>query len=82
MNCFDPEDDPELPDPSDMDQDDYTVMSRCPHCRKMIDEESEVCPRCGEFISTEDSPQKYPIWFALGVAVLIVAVFVAYVRLL
>jgi len=55
-------DDRDLPDPSDMDQDDYTVMSRCPHCKKMIDEQSEVCPRCGMYLSVEDEPKKFPLW--------------------
>jgi predicted nucleic acid-binding Zn ribbon protein len=63
----------ELPDPSDMDQDDDVVLSRCPYCKKMIAEESEVCPKCGSFISAEDSqePEKFPKWFLLGLLVVI-----------
>jgi RNA polymerase subunit RPABC4/transcription elongation factor Spt4 len=63
--------DRDLPDPSDMDQDDYTVMSRCPYCKKMIDEQSEVCPKCGQFISSEDEPRPYPWWL---VVVIVLAV--------
>ena len=56
-------DDRELPDTSDMDQDDYTLMSRCPNCKKMIDEQSEMCPKCGYFISVEDAPKEGPpLW--------------------
>jgi uncharacterized paraquat-inducible protein A len=61
-------DDRELPDPSDMDQDDYTVMSRCPHCKKMIDEQSEICPRCGYFITTEQPARSYSLWIILLIA--------------
>ena len=57
----------DLPDPSDMDQDDYTVMSRCPYCKKMIDEQSEVCPKCGHFISTEDTRKPFPLWVVVVV---------------
>ena len=66
-------DDRELPDPSDMDQDDYTLMSRCPNCKKMIDEQSEMCPKCGYFISQEDAPRKVPVWIILGAVLMLVA---------
>jgi len=68
----------ELPDPSDMDRDDDVVLSRCPYCKKMIAEESEVCPKCGSFISQEDStdPEKFPKWFLIGlVLVILVMIF-------
>jgi len=68
-------DDRELPDPSDMDQDDYTVMSRCPNCKKMIDEESEVCPSCGFFITAEEeTPKQFPIWMLVGIVLMMVAI--------
>ena len=63
-------DDRELPDP---------VLSRCPYCKKMIAEDSEVCPKCGNYLSVEDStePQRFPIWFAMGlVLAILVIVFV------
>jgi predicted nucleic acid-binding Zn ribbon protein len=67
-------DDRELPDPSDMDQDDYVVMSRCPHCKKMIDEDADVCPRCGYFITTDESPRRFPIWVMVGIVLMLLAV--------
>lgn len=65
--------DREMPDPSDMDQDDDVVLSRCPYCKKMIAEDAEICPRCGSFISQEDSieEQKFPKWFVVAVVVVI-----------
>ena len=68
----------EYPDPSDMDQDDDVVLSRCPYCKKMIAEDSEVCPRCGNFINVEDSvePGRFPLWFFIGLGlVLLVLIF-------
>ena len=73
-------DDHELPDPSDMDQDDYTVMSRCPHCKKMIDEQSEVCPRCGNFISVEDTPQKQSLWVVILIVLMLLTVVIVYLE--
>jgi RNA polymerase subunit RPABC4/transcription elongation factor Spt4 len=73
-------DDRELPDPSDMDQDDYTVMSRCPNCKKMIDEQSEVCPRCGYFISVEDAPQKSSLWIVILIVLTLLTIFYACLR--
>jgi predicted nucleic acid-binding Zn ribbon protein len=73
-------DDRELPDPSDMDQDDYTVMSRCPYCKKMIDEQSEVCPLCGNFISAEDQPKKVPIWAVVLILLALLTMVLGYLR--
>ena len=63
------------PDESEMDQDagrEMGEMMRCPHCRRMIYEESERCPECGRYISEEDAPRRVPLWFliALGLALL------------
>lgn len=46
------EDDPdrELPDPSDMDDDDEPDWIPCPHCRKFITEDAERCHHCGQDI--------------------------------
>ena len=69
-------DERELPDPSDMDQDDCMVLSRCPYCKKMIAEDSEVCPKCGSFVNVEDStePGRFPIWFVVGLVLAMVVI--------
>lgn len=73
-------DDRDLPDPSDMDQDDDVVLSRCPYCKKMIGEDSEICPKCGSFISSEDStePGKTPKWFLIGLGIAILVIIFAW----
>ena len=82
MNAFDDADDlddPELPDRSDMDLDDFTVMSRCPYCKKMIADDSEICPHCGNFISSEDAPRRYPLWIIIGMVLAILGVFTGWI---
>ncbi len=61
----------EMPDDSDMDDDDDPEMVPCPHCRKMISEETERCPRCGSYISDEDAPAHKPWLFILAVGLML-----------
>jgi hypothetical protein len=56
------------------DDDEPTVA--CPHCRAEIHEDSQRCPVCGEYISTEDAPyQPKPVWIVIGVAVCLLLVY-------
>ena len=48
--------DPEGPDESEMDFSDDPDLEVCPHCRKLISEETSRCPHCGEYISPADMP--------------------------
>jgi hypothetical protein len=42
----------------------------CPHCGNEIHEESQRCPKCGEYLSVEDSPRSPPpAWIVIGVLV-------------
>lgn len=50
-------DDPETY-PAGLYDDDGPATVPCPHCRAEILEDSERCPRCGEYISGEDAPTK------------------------
>ncbi|HVT89650.1 MAG TPA: hypothetical protein VHD56_12410 [Tepidisphaeraceae bacterium] len=58
--------DREMPDESDMDDPDGPPLIHCPHCRKMIHEESEWCHYCGQYISAEDNPRETPMWLVVG----------------
>jgi uncharacterized paraquat-inducible protein A len=74
-------DDPENPDPSDMDRDDYTITVRCPHCRKFIDEQAEQCPRCGMYIVANDQPseRRFPAWVTIGIVLAMIAIIYGWV---
>ena len=63
--------DPEAPGPEDADPDanaDWdTATTDCPYCKKTIAEESEWCPHCGKYISSEDAPPTgKPFWILVG----------------
>jgi predicted nucleic acid-binding Zn ribbon protein len=51
----------------------------CPHCRAEIIEDSEQCPRCGNYLSREDAPpRRGGAWVILMILALIaVAILVA-----
>ena len=59
--------DPEGPSASEMDYSDEPDLEICPHCRKLISEESEQCPHCMNYVSLEDSPM--PRWAWVGIAI-------------
>lgn len=58
----------------DYDDDDWPTVP-CPYCREEIAEDSMQCPRCGEYISKEDSPglPKTKFWIGMMVLALICA---------
>ena len=72
---YDP-DDPETY-PAGLYADDDRALVPCPHCRAEIDEESEQCPKCGMYISKEDSPAsgrgKPVVWIVLMALALLAA---------
>jgi predicted amidophosphoribosyltransferase len=73
MDLFDDDEvDPEAPDESDMDSHDEPDLDVCPHCRKLILEDTERCPHCGEFISPEHASLPRPLWMIV-VAIMMVA---------
>jgi predicted nucleic acid-binding Zn ribbon protein len=57
------------------DDDEPTV--ECPYCRAEIHEDSQRCPRCGEYISAEDAAPsaRKPWWLILGVIVCLYVVY-------
>ena len=63
--------DPEGPDPSEMDYSDEPDLEVCPNCRKMISEETERCPYCGEYLIPSQAPM--PVWVWIIIILVIVA---------
>ena len=76
---YDP-DDPETY-PAGLYVDNEPALIPCPHCRAEIDEESEQCPKCGMYISKEDTPSdgKSPVWVILVALALLAAIVLALV---
>ena len=68
--------DRDLPDEADTDDSDADNAETipCPHCRKPIYENAELCPHCKSYISNEDAPRRYPWWLIAGVVVCLVLV--------
>jgi len=75
MTQFD-DDDRELPDPSDMDpeDDEVDVGDPCPNCKKIVYEDAERCPHCGQYIAREDAAEGKPPWILVGAAVCLLVV--------
>jgi hypothetical protein len=63
--------DPEGPDPAEMDYSDDPDLEVCPNCRKMISEEAERCPQCGEYLIPSQTPM--PLWGWIIIVLVIVA---------
>ena len=70
--------DPEAPDESDMDSHDEPGLEVCPHCRKMIYDDTERCPHCGAFISAEDAPISRRGWIVIVAIVLLALIILTY----
>jgi uncharacterized membrane protein YvbJ len=66
--------DPEAPDPSDIDADVDDDTEPCPHCGRVIHEQSDFCPHCGQYISLEDAPISKRLWIVLAAVVCIIIV--------
>ena len=74
----DDEIDPEGPDPSEMDYSDEPDLEVCPNCRKMISEEADRCPYCGEYLTPSAAPMSKTAWFVVAVIVLTLLSMIVY----
>ena len=55
--------------------DDLDETVPCPHCRADVYEDAERCPRCGKYLSREDSPRRHPWWVVAGALACLAMVF-------
>ena len=71
---YDPEDSETYP--SGLYDDDGPATVPCPHCGAEIIEDAEQCPKCGRYLSEEDSPStgKSGAWWILVLLALAAAV--------
>ena len=69
-------DDRELPDESDTDSFDEPSLDACPHCNKLIDEDTERCPHCGQYILSADRPRRLSPLVIAGIILLAICFFV------
>ena len=59
------EDDEPIEDWSDGD-DDESLTGQCPQCGSTVYHDADVCPVCGEFLTTTVSPlTSRPVWFVV-----------------
>ena len=58
------------------DDDDEEPTIPCPYCKRLIHEESQRCPHCGNYISDEDAaPARKPWWIIIGVLLVLLAIY-------
>ncbi len=56
---------------SDQDPSDTLDVIYCPQCGQPIIDTAEICPRCGNYILSEDLPgERRPTWWILVVLML------------
>jgi hypothetical protein len=70
------DDDEPADDEFEPPDDDEGVTVACPYCGEPIHEDSERCPHCERYISTEDAPPtKKPWWVLVGAAAGLYAIY-------
>jgi predicted nucleic acid-binding Zn ribbon protein len=77
-------DDPEEPDDFDIDHDgdeDSATTEPCPSCGGSVYEDAEICPKCGQYISQQDSTSRKPLWIIVTTGVCVAVILVVWVLL-
>lgn len=64
--------DPEGPDPEETDVGDMPSLLPCPHCRKMITDEAEICPHCHREVDLPPLSSSWSCGVVLVICLLIV----------
>jgi predicted nucleic acid-binding Zn ribbon protein len=78
----DDEDDPGPDDGKDPDENDCTNSvdtEPCPHCHRPIYEQAEVCPHCGNYVSTTTNSTRKPLWIVIGILIALAVVLLRWV---
>lgn len=74
----DRDDEFDLDESDDLDDEagdsDAIATMPCPHCLGTIFDDSERCPRCGEYLTREAAPSRPPWWVVVGVGIALVIV--------
>ncbi|MBA4018405.1 MAG: hypothetical protein C0483_14660 [Pirellula sp.] len=63
-------DDDDIDEEDDSDDADGDDLLPCPHCGAAIYEQSEKCPKCGEYVDP-DAQHRKPLWVVFTLLVLI-----------
>jgi len=61
--------DRDLPLEADMDdaeEEDSADTLPCPHCGRLIFDQSEICPHCGQHLSTGSLASGKPLWIIVA----------------
>ncbi len=64
--------DKDLPQTADLnDEDDELPEMTCPSCRRLVTEDTEKCPYCGDWITPEPASRHgWPRWLLVAVVLL------------
>ena len=60
------DEDPEGPSGDDLIDADEPAHFKCPHCKKLVYEDSEWCPHCGQWLSEREVSEKKKTWFIVA----------------
>jgi predicted nucleic acid-binding Zn ribbon protein len=78
MSRYDDEDEPDWDEPGD----ESAETIDCPHCGAALYEDSERCPRCERYLSSEELPtrRQHPWWILIAALVCLLIVLAWIIR--
>jgi hypothetical protein len=69
------EDDDDDDDPYDSESDsDDDDTEPCQYCGAAVYDDSPRCPACGNYLSGEDAPSRFPVWVKITALICLVVV--------
>jgi hypothetical protein len=69
---YDPDQDE--PDDASFDTDDEDTTTACQYCGAAVYDDAERCPSCGNYLSEEEAPSRFPVWVKITALVCLVVV--------